>query len=38
VRVAGGERVGHFNQPDHLEDPELEAALQRALKKARKKH
>jgi hypothetical protein len=33
---AGLERVGREGQPDSLEDPEVEAALQRALRKINK--
>jgi hypothetical protein len=35
AKEAGLERIGRSGQPDRLEDPEVEAALQRALQKVR---
>lgn len=37
AKEAGLERIGRPGQPDRLEDPEVEAALQRAIEKVRKK-
>ncbi len=37
AKEAGLERIGRSGQPDRLEDPEVEAALQRAIQKVRNK-
>jgi hypothetical protein len=37
AKEAGLERVGRIGEPDRLEDPDVEAALQRAIQKIRNK-